>query len=126
MIIFCDYRRLLGKGLAGLGIKELQHLEQQINEGLSSVKERKVLILTVFYFFVFLPPPHQRCQISAMGCHGDIIFDYRNRQFVKDGGPMVDSRLSEMVCHLQSITLHLTKIKSCYKVVLWFLLIKTY
>ncbi|GAU46804.1 hypothetical protein TSUD_268650 [Trifolium subterraneum] len=33
--------RLLGKDLTGLGLKELQHLEQQINEGLSSVKERK-------------------------------------------------------------------------------------
>ena len=56
MIIFCDYRRLLGKDLAGLGIKELQHLEQQINEGLSSVKERKVLILTLSYFFRLSSP----------------------------------------------------------------------
>jgi len=87
MIIFCDYRRLLGKDLAGLGIKELQHLEQQINEGLSSVKERKVLILTLSYFSVFLPPPHQRCQISAMPrlIVGATEFNYRSRQFVKDG-----------------------------------------
>ncbi|KAK2351552.1 agamous MADS-box protein AGL15 [Trifolium repens] len=37
--------RLLGKDLAGLGLKELQHLEQQINEGLLSVKERKEELL---------------------------------------------------------------------------------
>lgn len=34
--------RLLGKDLGGLSLKELQHLEQQVNEGLSSVNERKV------------------------------------------------------------------------------------
>ncbi|XP_045831992.1 agamous-like MADS-box protein AGL15 [Trifolium pratense] len=37
--------RLLGKDLTGLGLKELQHLEQQINEGLLSVKERKEELL---------------------------------------------------------------------------------
>ncbi|XP_004516227.1 agamous-like MADS-box protein AGL15 [Cicer arietinum] len=37
--------RLLGKDLTGLGLKELHHLEQQINEGLSSVKERKEELL---------------------------------------------------------------------------------
>jgi hypothetical protein len=29
--------------MTGLGLKELQHLEQQLSEGLLSVKERKVL-----------------------------------------------------------------------------------
>ncbi|CAK8575432.1 unnamed protein product [Lathyrus sativus] len=37
--------RLLGKDLAGLGLKELQLLEQQINEALSSVKEKKEKLL---------------------------------------------------------------------------------
>ncbi|XP_057456933.1 agamous-like MADS-box protein AGL15 [Lotus japonicus] len=37
--------RLLGKDLTGLGLKELQNLEQQLNEGLSSVKERKEELL---------------------------------------------------------------------------------
>ncbi|XP_024025821.1 agamous-like MADS-box protein AGL15 [Morus notabilis] len=37
--------RLLGKDLGGLSLKELQHLEQQVNEGLSSVKERKEQLL---------------------------------------------------------------------------------
>jgi hypothetical protein len=69
ILFICGYRRLLGKDLTGLGLKELQHLEQQINEGLLSVKERKVLILTLSYFFVFLPPPHQCYQISAMDRH---------------------------------------------------------
>lgn len=39
----CDYRRLLGKDLTGLSLVELQNLEKQLNEGLLSVKERKVL-----------------------------------------------------------------------------------
>lgn len=43
IIRICDYRRLLGKDLTGLGFKELQHLEKQLNEGLSSVRDRKVL-----------------------------------------------------------------------------------
>ncbi|BBG96429.1 AGAMOUS-like 15, partial [Prunus dulcis] len=34
--------RLLGKDLTGLSLKELQQLEQQLNEGLLSVKERKL------------------------------------------------------------------------------------
>ncbi|XP_015583989.1 agamous-like MADS-box protein AGL15 isoform X2 [Ricinus communis] len=37
--------RLLGKDLAGLSLKELQHLEQQLNEGLLCVKEKKELLL---------------------------------------------------------------------------------
>ncbi|GMN53667.1 hypothetical protein TIFTF001_022806 [Ficus carica] len=37
--------RLLGKDLGGLSLKELQQLEQQVNEGLSSVKERKEQLL---------------------------------------------------------------------------------
>ncbi|XP_029129261.1 MADS-box transcription factor 23 isoform X2 [Cajanus cajan] len=41
----CDYRQLLGKDLTGLGVKELQNLEQQLNEGLLSVKARKEELL---------------------------------------------------------------------------------
>ncbi|KAA8520204.1 hypothetical protein F0562_014460 [Nyssa sinensis] len=37
--------QLLGKDLNGLGLKELHHIEQQLNEGLSSVKERKEELL---------------------------------------------------------------------------------
>ncbi|QHO55911.1 hypothetical protein HN51_010768 [Arachis hypogaea] len=37
--------RLLGKDLTGLCIKELQHLEQQLNQGLLAVKERKEELL---------------------------------------------------------------------------------
>ncbi|KAA8515622.1 hypothetical protein F0562_018767 [Nyssa sinensis] len=37
--------RLLSNDLSGLGLKELQHFEQQLNEGLSSVKERKEQLL---------------------------------------------------------------------------------
>lgn len=36
-------RRLLGKDLTGLSLKELQQLEHQLSEGLLSVKERKVI-----------------------------------------------------------------------------------
>ncbi|KAI6675928.1 hypothetical protein NL676_036724 [Syzygium grande] len=43
--IYCSFlvidRRLLGKDLNGLSIKELQHLEQQLSGALSSVKEKK-------------------------------------------------------------------------------------
>ena len=63
MISICDYRRLLGKDLSGLGLKELQHLEQQLNEGLLSVKERKVLHILSYpvpihllFLFVFVFP----------------------------------------------------------------------
>ncbi|OMP00818.1 Transcription factor, K-box [Corchorus olitorius] len=34
--------QLLGKDLKGMSLKDLQHLEQQLNEGLLSVKEKKV------------------------------------------------------------------------------------
>ncbi|RDY03495.1 Agamous-like MADS-box protein AGL15, partial [Mucuna pruriens] len=37
--------QLLGKDLTGLGLKELQNLEQQLNEGLLSVKARKEELL---------------------------------------------------------------------------------
>ncbi|KAI4333071.1 hypothetical protein L6164_017922 [Bauhinia variegata] len=37
--------QLMGKDLTGLSLKELQHLEQQINEGLLSIKERKEEVL---------------------------------------------------------------------------------
>ncbi|PON84816.1 MADS-box transcription factor [Trema orientale] len=37
--------RLMGKDLNGLSLKELYHLEQQLNEGLMSVKERKERLL---------------------------------------------------------------------------------
>ncbi|KAL1324711.1 hypothetical protein HN51_034866 [Arachis hypogaea] len=36
---------LLGKDMTGLSIKELQHLEQQLNQGLLAVKERKEELL---------------------------------------------------------------------------------
>lgn len=48
--VFQCYRRLSGKDLTGLGLRELQHLEQQLNEGLMSVKEKKVF-LNIFYPF---------------------------------------------------------------------------
>lgn len=38
--VFC--RQLQGKGLNILKLKELQHLEQQLNNALISVRERKV------------------------------------------------------------------------------------
>ncbi|KAG5066395.1 hypothetical protein JHK86_010126 [Glycine max] len=37
--------KLVGKDLTGLGLKELQNLEQQLNEGLLSVKARKEELL---------------------------------------------------------------------------------
>ncbi|KAH1224991.1 Agamous-like MADS-box protein AGL15 [Glycine max] len=37
--------QLVGKDLTGLGLKELQNLEQQLNEGLLSVKARKEELL---------------------------------------------------------------------------------
>uniref|UniRef100_A0A5B7BP00 Uncharacterized protein n=2 Tax=Davidia involucrata TaxID=16924 RepID=A0A5B7BP00_DAVIN len=39
------YRRMMGKELEGLSFKELQHLEQQLNEGILSVKDRKEQVL---------------------------------------------------------------------------------
>ncbi|KAK3023818.1 hypothetical protein RJ639_044742 [Escallonia herrerae] len=39
-----NYKRLLGKDLSGLGYEELQQLEQQLNEGLLCVKERKEVL----------------------------------------------------------------------------------
>ncbi|XP_059654353.1 agamous-like MADS-box protein AGL15 [Cornus florida] len=41
----CKQSQLLGKDLSGLGLKELQQLEQQLNEGLLSVKGRKEQLL---------------------------------------------------------------------------------
>ncbi|KAK7854783.1 agamous-like mads-box protein agl15 [Quercus suber] len=37
--------RLLGKDLTGVGLKELQHIEQQLSEGLLAVKEKKEQLL---------------------------------------------------------------------------------
>jgi hypothetical protein len=44
---------MLGKELDDLSFKELQHLEEQLSEGILSVKDKKVLnfILTFLYFF---------------------------------------------------------------------------
>lgn len=41
----------MGKDLTGLGLKELQHLEQQLSEGLLTVKERKVLWIYICLWF---------------------------------------------------------------------------
>ncbi|XP_075647048.1 agamous-like MADS-box protein AGL15 [Castanea sativa] len=37
--------RLLGKDLTGVGLKELQHIEQQLSEGILAVKEKKEQLL---------------------------------------------------------------------------------
>jgi len=50
----CDYRQLLGKDLSGLGIKELQNLEQQLSEGLLSVKARKVTFYSIPFPFLYV------------------------------------------------------------------------
>uniref|UniRef100_A0A9I9DUE6 Agamous-like MADS-box protein AGL15 n=1 Tax=Cucumis melo TaxID=3656 RepID=A0A9I9DUE6_CUCME len=42
---FSSSGQLLGKDLTGLGFKELQNLEQQLNEGLLLVKEKKEQLL---------------------------------------------------------------------------------
>lgn len=34
---------MMGKELEGLSFKELQHLEHQLNEGILSVKDKKVI-----------------------------------------------------------------------------------
>ncbi|CDP16365.1 unnamed protein product [Coffea canephora] len=39
------HSQMLGKDLDGLGLKELQEVEQQLNEGLSSIKARKERML---------------------------------------------------------------------------------
>lgn len=39
-----DYLRMNGKELDGLGLKELQDLENQLSEGISAVKYKKVQI----------------------------------------------------------------------------------
>lgn len=43
IFLFWLCRRLLGKDLTDVGLKELQHIEQQLSEGLLAVKEKKVL-----------------------------------------------------------------------------------
>lgn len=48
------YRMLLGQDLTGLSLKELQHLEQQLNEGLLCVKEKKVF--SIFLLISFACP----------------------------------------------------------------------
>ncbi|KAL8116999.1 hypothetical protein AgCh_023252 [Apium graveolens] len=42
---FASSRQLLRKDLTGLGLKELQELEQQLNEGLLSIKDKKEQLL---------------------------------------------------------------------------------
>ena len=42
----------MGKDLTGLGLKELQNLEQQLNEGLLSVKARKVSLIPLPLHYV--------------------------------------------------------------------------
>ncbi|XP_074328406.1 agamous-like MADS-box protein AGL15 [Apium graveolens] len=42
---FASSRQLLRKDLIGLGLKELQELEQQLNEGLLSIKDKKEQLL---------------------------------------------------------------------------------
>lgn len=40
----CISRQLLGKDLNGVGLHELQHLEEELIEGLQSVREKKVWV----------------------------------------------------------------------------------
>ncbi|OMO88919.1 Transcription factor, MADS-box [Corchorus olitorius] len=40
-----EYMKLNGKELEGLDFKELQHIEQQLNDGISQVKKRKEQVL---------------------------------------------------------------------------------
>lgn len=57
LIFMCNhdsvfYRQLLGQDLTGLSLKELQHLEQKLNEGLLCVKQKKVspMFLLIYVF----------------------------------------------------------------------------
>lgn len=36
------YRQMMGQQLDGLSLKDLQHLEHQLSEGMLSVKDKKV------------------------------------------------------------------------------------
>lgn len=44
IIFFMLCRRMMGKELDGLSLKELQHLENQLTEGILAVKDKKVQI----------------------------------------------------------------------------------
>lgn len=55
------FSQMMGKELTGLSLKELQHLEHQLTEGILSVKDRKVLtkfknlnIYVQFCYFIFI------------------------------------------------------------------------
>nr|AAR17483.1 AGL15 [Glycine max]AAR17484.1 AGL15 [Glycine max] len=60
--------QLVGKDLTGLGLKELQNLEQQLNEGLLSVKARKLEQSRVQEQRVMLENETLRRQIEELRC----------------------------------------------------------
>ncbi|GAV57730.1 K-box domain-containing protein, partial [Cephalotus follicularis] len=113
--------RLLGKDLAGLNLKELQQLEQQLNEGLSAVKKKKVrqnLDLPSIYFTRVL---HKRDSIGSVieelrgfFSSTDIpnYFDYRpverKNSLINYGGASPDVAYDSMIERGDSdTTLHL-------------------
>ena len=50
MLLF--YRRLLGKDLSGLSMKELQQLENELNVSLLSVKAKVFFILCLIFLAI--------------------------------------------------------------------------
>lgn len=49
LLIDCDCSWLLGKDLKGMSLDDLRTLEQELNEGMLCIKERKVLHLDYIY-----------------------------------------------------------------------------
>lgn len=45
------FRKFLGKDLTGMSVQELGALEQQLNEGLLCIKERKVKLFFLFQLY---------------------------------------------------------------------------
>lgn len=62
------FRRLLGKDLTDIGLQELEELEQQLNEGLLSIKERKVRHLS-FSIFTYISFHQAKSPILYLDCN---------------------------------------------------------
>lgn len=64
-LILQTCRQLLGKDLTGLNLKELQQIEEQLNIGLLSVKERKVWVSLCHFPFCLKKGQVHFCSFNA-------------------------------------------------------------
>ena len=74
------FRHLMGEQLDTLNLKELQHLEQQLDNSLKHIRSRKVNHFTLFLFLNCLEELKLQLDIVSNADTGSLGFNFRPRE----------------------------------------------